>query len=170
VQHLEREALQLYLAGALDLPACEAMAQHLAECPRCSDRLAELAADDAGLTAALCLSDAERAWVESQDLTAPVLRRITPRLSVPLLIGCVMLLPGIWAFNLIVGLGAGWLAGQSTFGLLINFGRTLGPVLLRFALWLAQGGLLTRLWPLLILGAVLGFWYLNHQKETNDYA
>jgi len=172
VEHIEAEHLQRYLAGALELSEHGVLEDHLAHCSRCSDVLAELTAGDRCLSEAMALGEEEVNWIQGQDLTETVLRQIAPRSPVIpiLLVASLVMLPGVWIVGVVAVAGANWLAARNTIGLVLDISRLGLPLLYRFIVWMAEGGLLTRLWPLFIPGAALWFWRLSHTKETNRYA
>lgn len=166
--HLDRTLLQRYLAGELDLMATEEAGSHLAVCPACSQALAELAADDAALAGALALDESEQAWVSSLDLTGPVLQQIRPRpVAWQTFIICVLALaPVVYAFRMTAGLAR---FGRPSLGSLPDLIRELVPALLDLSGYLSNGGLIPKIWPALLLGAVLVF-RRHTKKEDSPHA
>lgn len=171
MQHVEPVQLQAYLTGELDLPALDAITEHLAQCAHCSERLALLAADDAVLAHALALDDAERTWIDSLDLAQSVRRRLAPWYRQPQVLVLVALLlagSGLMETEL-VGLLGQLVAWQGPIGLLTAAVRNLAVLLWDLALYVSNGGLLASTWPILALGA--GVWLVRHQmKEAKRYA
>lgn len=158
--HVSTELLQRYLAGEADLTEMESTAAHLAECGTCSNLLAELAADDAALTTALRLDDADLAWAAGLDLTRPVLQEISPLRSAarPTLYVMLFLLPVAWLMNQSLALVSVVIGPEGPVDTTLNVARTLVPGLWELGRYLLNGGLLISLWPVLALGAIVWFW------------
>jgi RNA polymerase sigma-70 factor (ECF subfamily) len=149
----------------------EALEAHLERCSECNLTLARLAAEDDFLTDALALDARERAWVESTDLVAPVMAQVAPRSqTAPVLLSSLLILLAGYLAGSVWRAGSGLLPNVHSVGGAINLFRTLAPRLFDLFAWLARGGLLTNIWPLLALGALYSFWRITRTKETNHYA
>ncbi len=147
----------------------ETVAEHLAGCPACTDRLAELAAEDAALKEALQLDEAEMAWAEGLDLTAPVLAAITSWYLHPstALIAGLLLLGGGWGLSLLVETLMAYLSGQGIVGTLITVLLALAEGIWTFVGYLSGGGLLAGLWPTLTVAGALWLWqHSDRMKEA----
>jgi len=171
VKHLQADLLQRYLAGEADLTEQDTVVEHLAECDECASLLADMAADDRTLTAALRLTDAEAAWIAGMDLTQPVMTRLAwyrePSLIV---LALLALLPGTW----ILGQAGQWMVAQLTadgpVGTALAIGGLLGSALWNLLVYASNGGLLVQIWPVLILAA--GYWLGRryYKKEDKSHA
>lgn len=169
--HPEMERLHLYLNGALSPADRRAVEDHLAVCGDCGQALAALIAEDEALSRALELDTAEMDWIGSVDLVAPVMAQIAARhhdaplvVPVALLIGLASNLGGTLWRTLVSVLPA------PDVGTFVSLVRTTGPSLVRLVRWLANGGLLAVLWPGLVVGAAIGFWYVLTKGEKRHYA
>ncbi len=169
--HPEKERLHLYLSGALGPIDHRRVEAHVNDCAECASVLTEMRAEDAALADALKLDAAERRWLDSLDLVAPVMAQIPAAPpTTPLLVLVVVLLS-------LAGYAGGSLWSTVT-GLLPDPGvgsavsliRTAGPALLRLLLWLGRGGLLPVIWPVLVIGAGLGAWRAFFTKEARGHA
>ncbi len=168
--HIEAAQLQAYLGGETDLADTEQIAAHLSQCPQCSAQLAELAADDTWLTRALALDAEERAWIESMDLVAPVRRRL-PGYGQPqtVLVAALLLLAGGWLVDGLAHLLGRLITWQGPIGLAVEVTSALAALAWHLVLYLAKGGLLADLWPVLATGAAVWLVYRRY-KEANRYA
>lgn len=170
--HPDKPQIHLYLAGALEPAEREALEAHLADCTLCTQVLAELAAEDTALLDALEMDETDRAWIASVDLVEPVMAQVNPRfrLTPPVILTSLLVCLGGYLAGSIWSLGTALLPDLNSMRTLLGLARDLVPALLRLAVWLAQGGVLTTIWPVLALCAVYGFWRLTQVKETNNHA
>jgi predicted anti-sigma-YlaC factor YlaD len=171
VTHVTPENLQQYLAGEAGLAEAAEIEEHLAACPLCSDQLAVIAAEDATLTGLLALDPEELAWIESMDLTRTVLERVTPWFRQPtaVAIAVMLLAAGGWLSQQMLSLLSRLVGVEGSVGLAVDLARSFGPLLVRLAFYLENGGLLASLWPALAIAGALWLWR-RHPKEEKDYA
>lgn len=170
--HIQPELMQRFLANEADLMEREAIADHLALCDECAARLAVVAAEDDGLTLALKLEPGEAEWIASLDLAPAVLKRVNPWYGRPsaylpfLLAGA----PAALSFYLITYAVKQMLLGVEPVGAVVMGLQTLLPALYRLILYLARGGMLTTIWPALLLAAAIWFWSARRKKEVSSNA
>lgn len=163
MRHIQGEKLQQYAAGACTQAETQRIGAHLARCSACQAQFDRIAGDDAWLTRALALDADEARWADAVDLTQTVLQALAPRRSDPQhwLIALTLTAALAWGAHLLTMLLAQFIRFKGTVGLaldLLQAGAYGGWLLGRY---LAEGGLLAQLWPLLIIGAV---WSLRRPR------
>lgn len=170
--HIQPELMQRFLADEVDLMEREAIAEHLATCTACADLLVALTAEDDTLSDALRLDESEAEWIASLDLAAPVLQKIRPWYREPGTIISMLLVagPALWGLNTVAGLLGSRLAIDHPIGFVVETLQALLPALWRLALYLLRGGLLTAIWPVLILAAAYFLWHARTKKEGPENA
>lgn len=170
--HIRPELMQRFLADEADLMERDAVADHLAQCDECAALLAQMAAEDDGLSLALTLEPEEAAWISGVDLTPAVLAKINPWYRRPsaylpfLLAG----FPASVALYLVAASVKQMLLGVQPVGAVVMGLQTLIPALYRLLQYLSRGGLLTTIWPALLLAGAIWLWRVRMKKEVPDNA
>lgn len=158
--HIQPEALQQYLAGEISLPDAEQIDEHLACCTRCTDLLANLAAEDATLTQMLQLDADEMSWVIGTDLTHSVMQSVRrPAWNAQVLIPTLFLVAtGSWGLQVCVNLLQQPFADKGLMKMAADVLPLAFGLLWQVLLYLADGGLLTTIWPAFAAGAIVCLW------------
>jgi len=169
VDHIQNADLQRYLHGEIEPDGSGRMEAHLVICHDCRFVVESLAAEDAHLSEALSLNQADQDWVSSLDLWPAVKVQITPWYLQPqgYVIIIAMVLACGWILDQTLPLMAQAVLKSGPVDLLIRFMRRLFPAVLQFWFYLDRGGILVHIWPLPLL---IGTAYLIRKRRPISHA
>lgn len=169
MDHITPEALQQYLAGEASLHETQHIDEHLSSCTACADLLAILASEDTFLTQMLQLETEEMAWVTATDLTSSVMTGIRrPIWSAQILLPTILIIAtGAWGLHIGMNLVEQAFVNKGAMGVAANVLPFVLALLWEALLYIAEGGLLTTIWPALVLGLVVWLWRSKQMEETN---